>query len=98
MNDCLNLYTINNSVLNDAIDKIVVKLHGMNKKDESKMFLLTGVGANGGTTTVGINVAISLAEAGWKTVFVDADLRKDLNNALAETVKDTIVKVPNVKL
>ena len=28
----------------------------------------------------------------------DADLRKDLNNALAETVKDTIVKVPNVKL
>lgn len=28
----------------------------------------------------------------------DADLRKDLNNALTETVKDTIVKVPNVKL
>ena len=28
----------------------------------------------------------------------DADLRKDLNNALTEEVKDIIVKVPNVKL
>lgn len=28
----------------------------------------------------------------------DADLRKDLNNALTEEVKPTIVKVPNVKL
>lgn len=28
----------------------------------------------------------------------DADLRKDLNNALTENVKDIIVKVPNVKL
>lgn len=28
----------------------------------------------------------------------DADLRKDLNNALTATVEDTIVKVPNVKL
>lgn len=28
----------------------------------------------------------------------DADLRKDLNNALTEEVKDTIIKVPNVKL
>ena len=28
----------------------------------------------------------------------DADLRKDLNNALTEEVKPVIVKVPNVKL
>ena len=31
-------------------------------------------------------------------VSTDADLRKDLNNALTATVEDTIVKVPNVKL
>ncbi|WP_408071401.1 CpsD/CapB family tyrosine-protein kinase [Butyrivibrio sp. JL13D10] len=77
MSEKLELYTLNSNVLNNSIDKIVVKLHGLYKKDHSKMFLCTGAGANGGTTTVAINIAISLAEAGWKTVFVDCDLRKD---------------------
>ena len=77
MSNVLNLYTMNSDVLNDAIDKIVIKLHGAKKKDNCKMFLFTGVGADGGTTSIAINVAISLAEAGWKTAFVDADLRKN---------------------
>ena len=77
MKEKLSIYPVRNSILNDAIDRIVVKLHGQKKKYGSKSFLFTGVGANGGTTTVAINIAIALAEAGWKTVFVDADLRKD---------------------
>lgn len=77
MKEKLNLYQVNNQVLNDAIDKIVVKFHSMNKSEGVKTFLFTGVGANCGTTTVGLNIAISLAEAGWKTVFVDCDLRKE---------------------
>ncbi len=77
MKERLDLYPVNNSILNDAIDRIVVKLHGLNKKNGAKTFLCTGAGANGGTTTVALNIAISLAEAGWKTVFLDCDLRKD---------------------
>ncbi len=77
MSGKLELYAINKAILNDAIDRIVVKLHGINKKEGAKAFLCTGAGANGGTTTVAINIAISLAEAGWKTIFIDCDFRKD---------------------
>lgn len=77
MKERLNIYPVRNGILNDAIDRIVVKLHGQKKKYGAKSFLFTGAGANGGTTTVAINTAIALAEAGWKTVFVDCDLRKD---------------------
>ena len=77
MKERLDLYPVNNTVINDAIDRIVVKLHGYNKKNGAKTFLCTGAGANGGTTTVALNVAISLADAGWKTIFLDCDLRKD---------------------
>ncbi len=73
----LAVYPVRNSVLNDAIDRIVVKLHGQKKKSGDKSFLFTGAGPNGGTTTVALNVAIALAESGWRTVFIDSDLRKD---------------------
>ncbi len=75
--ETLELYPINDALLNDAIDRIVVKLHGEKKKNESTIFLTTGVSANCGTTTIAITIAIALAEAGWKTAFVDCDFRKD---------------------
>ena len=77
MSEKLDIYSVRNSVLNDAIDRIVVKLHGQKKKYGSKSFLFTGAGPDAGTTTVAINLAIALAESGWKTVFVDCDFRKD---------------------
>lgn len=77
MKEKLEIYSVKNSILNDAIDRIVVKLHGQKKKSGAKSFLFTGAGANCGTTTVALNTAIALAEAGWKTVFVDSDLRKE---------------------
>ena len=48
----LAVYPVRNSILNDAIDRIVVKLHGQKKKCGDKSFLFTGAGPNGGTTTV----------------------------------------------
>ena len=72
----IELYPIENSILNDAIDRIVVKLHGEKKKDGSSLFLITGTSVNCGTTTIAINIALALAEAGWKTAFVDCDFRK----------------------
>ena len=77
MEEKTELYSVDNSILNDAIDRVVVKLHGLNKRSGAKVFLLSGAGVNAGTTTVAINMAISLAAAGWKTAFVDCDFRKD---------------------
>lgn len=87
MKESLEIYPINNSILNDAIDRIIVKLHGENKKNGNKSFLFTGAGANGGTTTVALNIAIALAQAGWKTVFVDCDFRKSQKYKRVEKVQ-----------
>ncbi len=72
----LEIYPITNGVLTDAIDRICVKILGDNRKTGNKSYLFTGAGANGGTTTVALNIAISLAQTGWKTVFLDCDFRK----------------------
>jgi capsular exopolysaccharide synthesis family protein len=83
----LNLYQVDNTIINEAIDRIVVKLHGINKKEGSKTFLCTGVGANVGTTSTAFSIAISLAEAGYKTLFIDCDLRKDPQYKRIDNVK-----------
>ncbi len=108
----LEIYPLNNSMMSDAIDRIIVKLHGENRKNGNKSFLFTGAGANGGTTTVALNIAIALARSGRKTVFVDCDFRKNqrfkrVENAqgpslidyLTESVTDctNIAKQTNVK-
>ncbi len=72
----LELYNSEDRVMNDAIDRVVVRLYGIRKESKASSFIFTGVGSHAGTTSVAINVAIALAEAGWKTVFVDCDLRK----------------------
>ncbi len=65
MEEKIELYSVDNSILNDAIDRVVVKLHGLNKKSGSKIFLLSGASVNAGTAAVAINIAISFAAAGW---------------------------------
>ncbi len=72
----LELYNTEDSVMNDAIDRVVVRLYGIRKESNAGSYIFTGVGSHAGTTSVAINVAIALAEAGWKTAFVDCDLRK----------------------
>ncbi|SKB64169.1 capsular exopolysaccharide family [Lachnospiraceae bacterium] len=72
----LELYNSEDRVMNDAIDRVVVRLYGIRKECNARSFIFTGVGSHAGTTSVALNVAIALAEAGWKTVFVDGDLRK----------------------
>ena len=76
MNNNVEIYPVNNSIMSDAIDRIVVKLRAANQRDGSKVFLCTGAGADGGTTTTAINIAIALADAGYRTLFLDCDLRK----------------------
>ena len=72
----IELYGNDNQMMCDAIDNILVKIHAYKKKTDAKSFLLTGCGAQAGTTTVSINLAIALSMAGWKTLLIDCDLRK----------------------
>ena len=64
--------------MNDAIDRIVVKLFAYREEAQKKTILLTGCSSGNGTTTVAINLAIALADAGWNTLLVDSDMRKSM--------------------
>lgn len=71
-----DLYRHKNQILNDAFDRIVVEIHLSKQKNNYKSFLVSGCEPGVGTTTISINLAISMALSGWKTVLVDADMRK----------------------
>ena len=62
--------------LNDAFDKILAKLHIQKREKGKNTFLFCGIQPSVGTTTVAINLAIATSLSGWKTLFIDADLRK----------------------
>lgn len=63
--------------MNDAIDRIVVEFHRRKKELGDNSFLITGCSSEVGTTSISINLSIAMANAGWKTVLVDCDMRKN---------------------
>lgn len=84
----LDLYRSKDATLNDAYDRLVVNIHIHKEKEGYKSFVLTGCEPQAGTTTIAINLAISMAMSGWKTILVDADLRKkDGSKRLNDTVE-----------
>lgn len=74
--DKLEIYRNDNYILNDAFDQAVMNLHIQKKHNGYKTFVICGCETGDGTTTVSINLAAAFAEAGWKTVLVDGDMRK----------------------
>ena len=74
--ELISLYQSDNRLMNDAVDRLVVKLYAYKEQYQKSTFLLTGCGSANGTTTVAINLAIALAGADWNTLLVDADMRK----------------------
>ncbi len=72
----INLYRPNSAIVNDAFDKVIVEVH-MSKIEKSyQTFMVTGCNQQVGTTTNAINLSISMAVAGWKTILIDMDMRK----------------------
>ncbi len=69
-------YRHTNQFINDAIDRIIVEIHLKNQREGFKTIMLSGCEPGVGTTTLSISLAISLANAGWRTILIDGDLRK----------------------
>ena len=72
----LDIYPHKNQVVQDAYDILIANLHTENKQEMPKTICVAGACPKVGKTTVALNLAISMAMAGWKVVFVDADMRK----------------------
>ncbi|MDO5292474.1 MAG: CpsD/CapB family tyrosine-protein kinase [bacterium] len=89
----IELYRCDNQLMNDAIDRIIVEIHSHKKQEGKKSLLLSGCSSASGTTMIAIDIAIALAMAGWKTLFVDCDFRKGteykrLNNIVESGLTD----------
>lgn len=73
----IELYQVKDQTVNDAFDNMVVEVHLKKQMYGHQSFLLSGSEPGAGTTTMAINLAIAMAEAGRKTVIVDLDMRKE---------------------
>lgn len=74
--ESIEFYRSYSQLMNDAVDRLLIAVHSYKKNFDKKIILLTGCSALSGTTTIAINLAIALSSAGWKTLLVDADLKK----------------------
>ncbi len=71
-----DLYQNVNQTINDAFDRIIAEIHIKKQQKGYQTFMLCGCEPKVGTTTIAINLAIAMANAGWKTLLLDVDLRK----------------------
>ncbi len=72
----VQLYCSDNSNIRDAYDKAVFNICLQRERKGYKTFHLCGVEPAAGTTSVVMELAISLSNAGWKTAILDGDMRK----------------------
>ena len=77
MNKVIELYHTLNPVVVDAFDNVVANVCHHREKNGYKSYMLTGSEPSVGTTTVAIELSISLSRTGWKTLLSDADMRKN---------------------
>ncbi len=76
MNKPIELYRCKNKVVNNAFNSVVANICLQHERNNYKSFLLTGCEPWVGTTTMAVELAISLSIAGWKTLLLDCDMRK----------------------
>lgn len=60
----------------ESINRIATKVEYLKNSRSAKTFIITSVDEHEGKTTVSVNVALNLASKGYKTLIVDADLRR----------------------
>ena len=73
----INLYQHQNDLLINSFDDVILKLMQIrNNKKDLKTLLFCGSEPGIGTTTITINMAISLAQGNNRTLLIDSDVRK----------------------
>ncbi|MBQ3177367.1 MAG: polysaccharide biosynthesis tyrosine autokinase [Clostridia bacterium] len=60
----------------ENFQKIATKLEYMQRNQNMKVFMVTSVAENEGKSTIVSNIALSLAERGYKVLLMDMDFRK----------------------
>ena len=78
MKNGVKLITLANpqSVISEQFRNIRTNINFMNVDKEVKTIVFTSAMAGAGKSTVSANVAITMAQAGKKTILIDADLRR----------------------
>jgi len=72
----IDLYQQQNDLLIDSFDDIILKVMQKRNNGKLKTLLFCGSEPGVGTTTVTINMAVSLAQGQNKTLLIDSDMRK----------------------
>lgn len=103
MNKQIEIYRTSDQILSDAVDRVIVEIYHRKSDGKSSLIAFTGCSAECGTTTVAINTAVALSMAGWNTILVDCDIRKDceykrLNYDIKNGLSDYIIDQETLKL
>ena len=72
----LEIYKDSNPILNDAYERLIAAIYVNKVKSGNKSFAVSGCDTGVGNTTIAINVALSMALSGWKTILIDCDMKK----------------------
>ena len=76
MNNKINLYQQQDDLMLDSFNDIIINLTQKCRNNNLKTLLFCGSEPGVGTTTVTINLAMSLAKGNNKTLLIDSDMRK----------------------
>ena len=76
MGNIYKLYQHKNDLFVDSFDDIILKLMQKSQSSKLKSLLFCGCEPGVGTTTITINIAVSLARGNNKTLLIDSDMRK----------------------
>ena len=72
----LEIYKDSNPILNDAYERLIAAIYVNKVKSGHKSYAISGCDTSVGNTTIAINIALSMALSGWKTILIDCDMKK----------------------
>jgi len=67
----------NDKSIYDSLDRIAVKLQVKKDLNIGRVLLICGCHPRVGTTSIAVNLSQSLVLSGYRTIYIDADMRKD---------------------